>query len=104
MAELLLCNRDEVAPGTARRFDVDGHRIALARVGDQFYAIGDRCSHEDFSLSEGEVDEVTCEIECARHGAAFDLKTGAAATFPATKPVESYVVVLDGDQVKVVVP
>ncbi len=40
-----LCGRDELAPGSARRFDVDGHRIALVRIGDDFYAIGDRCSH-----------------------------------------------------------
>jgi 3-phenylpropionate/trans-cinnamate dioxygenase ferredoxin subunit len=104
VAEVLLCRVDALAPGTASRFDVDGHRIALARVGDAFYALGDRCSHEDFSLAEGEVDEATCEIECARHGANFDLKTGAAMTFPATKPVQTYEVRVDGDEVKVVLP
>ena len=40
-----LCGRDELAPGEARRFDVAGLRVALVRIGDDFYAVGDRCSH-----------------------------------------------------------
>ena len=51
-----LCASAEVPAGTARRFDIGEHRIALIRVGDSFYALGDRCSHADYSLSEGEVD------------------------------------------------
>ena len=97
MTDHLVCATEDLASGTAQRFDVAGHRIAVARVGDTFYAIGDRCSHEDFSLALGEVDEQNCEIECARHGASFDLTTGAAMTFPATEPVASYAVtVVDG--------
>ena len=97
MAEHLVCATEDLASGSAQRFDIAGHRIAVARVGDTFYAIGDRCSHEDFSLALGEVVEENCEIECARHGASFDLTTGAAMTFPATSPVASYAVtVLDG--------
>ena len=61
MADVItLARRDEIAPGTARRYDVDGHRIALVRIGDDFYAIGDRCSHADYSLSEGEVWADAC--------------------------------------------
>ena len=74
---------------TARRFDVEGHRIALVRVGDDFYAIGDQCSHEDFSLSEGEVLSDECEIECWKHGSTFSLKTGEPQSLPAVKPVPS---------------
>ena len=50
-----LCGRDDLAAGEARRFDVDGLRVALVRIDDDFYVIGDRCSHEDFSLADGEV-------------------------------------------------
>ena len=64
------------------------------RIGDDFYAIGDRCSHEDFSLSEGEVWADECELECPQHGSTFDLRTGAACTLPATKPVPVYAVEL----------
>jgi len=99
-----LCAVDDLAPGAARRFDVDGLRVALVRLDDGFYAVGDRCSHEDFSLADGEVWGPECEIECAKHGSTFDLRTGAPCSLPATKPVPVYEVVVDGDDVSVVVP
>src|SRR6478736_2350105 len=99
-----LCRRDELAPGSARRFDVDGHRIALVRIGDDYYAIGDTCSHADYSLSEGDVWEDEREIECPKHGSTFSLLTGEPQTLPATQPVPVYVVQVDGDDVKVVLP
>ncbi len=99
-----LCARDELAPGSARRFEVDAHRIALVRIGDEFYAIGDRCSHADYSLAEGDVWEDEREIECPKHGSTFSLETGAPQTLPATQPVPVYDVVVDGDDVKVVLP
>ena len=61
-------------PGTAKRFDVGKHRICLVRIGDDFYAIGDRCSHADFSLSEGEIWPDEREIECWKHGSTFSLE------------------------------
>jgi 3-phenylpropionate/trans-cinnamate dioxygenase ferredoxin subunit len=68
-----LCTTGELDPGQARRFDVAGHRIALVRVGDDFYAIGDRCTHADYSLAEGEVFPDELSIECWKHGSTFDL-------------------------------
>ncbi|MDA8148533.1 MAG: non-heme iron oxygenase ferredoxin subunit [Actinomycetota bacterium] len=99
-----LCGRDELASGEARRFDVGGDRIALVRIEDTYYAIGDRCSHEDYSLADGEVWSAECELECAKHGSTFDLRTGAPCSLPATKPVPVYDVVIDGDDVSVVIP
>ena len=93
-----LCAADDIAPGTARRFDVGKHRIALVRLGDSFYAVGDRCSHADFSLSEGEVWPEECEIECWKHGSTFSLVTGQPQSLPAVKPIPVYKVrVVDGD-------
>ena len=63
-------------------------RLALFRVEDDVYALGDRCSHAEASLAEGDVFET--EVECPRHGAAFDMKTGEALTLPASKPVPTY--------------
>jgi 3-phenylpropionate/trans-cinnamate dioxygenase ferredoxin subunit len=97
-----LCRRDDLAPGTAKRFDVGTHRIALVRIGDEFFAVGDECSHEDYSLAEGEVWEEECEIECPRHGSTFDLRTGEPCSLPATKPVPSYPVTVQGEDVVVV--
>jgi 3-phenylpropionate/trans-cinnamate dioxygenase ferredoxin component len=99
-----LCSRGDLAYGQAVRFDVAGLRIALVRIGDRFYAVGDRCSHEDFSLAEGEVWPDECEIECAKHGSTFDLLTGEPCSLPATRPVPVYQVTVEGDDVSVVVP
>jgi 3-phenylpropionate/trans-cinnamate dioxygenase ferredoxin subunit len=99
-----LCGREEVAPNSARRFDIPGARIALVRVEDEFFAIGDECSHEDYSLSEGEVLVEECEIECWKHGSTFELRTGRPCSLPATKPVPTYVVRVEGDDVIVEVP
>jgi 3-phenylpropionate/trans-cinnamate dioxygenase ferredoxin component len=94
-----LCRVDDLAPGTARRFDVGRHRIALIRIGDDFYAVGDRCSHADFSLSEGEIWPDELEIECWKHGSTFSLKTGEPQSLPATRPVPVYDVRVEGDEV-----
>jgi 3-phenylpropionate/trans-cinnamate dioxygenase ferredoxin subunit len=99
-----LCATAEVPVGTARRFDVGEHRIALIRVGDAFYAIGDRCSHADYSLSEGEVFAEDLEIECWKHGSMFSLETGEPLCLPATQPVPVYEVEVEGDDVMVVLP
>lgn len=94
---------EDLAPGTARQVVVGPHRIAVVRIGDDVYAIGDVCSHQDVSLSEG---EVLCEeraIECWKHGSAFSLVDGHPEALPATKPVPVYDArVVDG-QIEVVI-
>ena len=101
---VVLLSREELASGEVRRFDVGDHRIALVRIDEDFYAIGDRCSHEDYSLAEGEVWADERELECAKHGSTFDLRTGAPCSLPATQPVPVYDVVVDADGVWVVSP
>jgi 3-phenylpropionate/trans-cinnamate dioxygenase ferredoxin subunit len=101
MAEARLCSVGDVAPGAARRFDVDGHRLCAVHLGDDWYVIGDECSHADYSLSEGDVWEEECEIECPKHGSTFLLTTGEPQTLPATRPVPVYAVRVDGDDVLV---
>ena len=101
---VVLCRRGDLESGEARRFEVGEHRVALVRIEDDFYAIGDRCSHEDYSLSEGEVWPDERELECPRHGSTFDLTTGEACSLPATKPVPVYEVEMTDDEVAVVLP
>jgi len=92
-----LCDLDELVDGGARRFDVDGRALSVVRIGDNVYAIGDRCSHADVSLSGGEVDAEECSIECPKHGSGFSLETGEPLSLPALKPVPVYLVtVTDG--------
>lgn len=96
---LRLAALDELVSGEARRFDVEGHRIAVIRIGDDVYAIGDRCSHADYSLSEGEVWPDERLIECPKHGSRFSLRDGHPDTLPATRPVPVYDVVVDEGEV-----
>jgi 3-phenylpropionate/trans-cinnamate dioxygenase ferredoxin subunit len=77
------------------RVTIGDHRIAIFRIGDEVYAIADRCSHAEASLAEGEVWGTT--VECPRHGSEFNLKTGAPESLPATVPVPVYdVSIVDG--------
>ena len=93
-----LCALDDVAPNSAVRIDVDGHRLAVVRCDDDVYVIGDRCTHQDISLAEGEVDCATRTIECWKHGSEFRLTDGEPEALPATKPTPTYTVtVTDGD-------
>ena len=92
-----VCALADLAPGTARRFDVAGRSVAVVRIGDDVYAIGDTCSHAEVSLSEGEVWCDSKEIECWKHGSLFSLETGEPSTLPATQPVPVFVArVVDG--------
>jgi 3-phenylpropionate/trans-cinnamate dioxygenase ferredoxin subunit len=93
-----LCAADEIEPGTARRFDIGKTRIAVVRCDDDFYAIGDRCTHADISLAEGDVYCEEREVECWKHGSTFSLVTGEPQSLPATKATPVYEVeVIDGD-------
>jgi 3-phenylpropionate/trans-cinnamate dioxygenase ferredoxin subunit len=98
-----LCARDDIEPGAARRFEVGRHRICVVRIGDDFYAIGDQCSHANFSLSDGEVYGEDREIECWKHGSTFSLVDGKPQSLPATKAVPVYDVRVEGDDVMVVI-
>jgi 3-phenylpropionate/trans-cinnamate dioxygenase ferredoxin component len=90
MTPAAVCRLDEIEPGTARKVDVDGVPVAVVRIGDDVYAIGDTCSHGQYSLSEGEVWCDELEIECPKHSSAFSLVTGVPSTLPATQPVPVY--------------
>ena len=76
-------------------------KLLRVRLGDDVYVIGDICTHQDISLSEGEVDADTCHIECWKHGSSFSLETGEPDVFPATRPVPVYRAWVDGGEVYV---
>lgn len=101
MPEVRICGVNDVEPNSARRFDVGEHRLAVVRIGDEWFVIGDRCSHANYSLSEGELWTDEYEIECPKHGSVFSLKTGDPQSLPATKPVPTYVVRISGDDVMI---
>jgi len=90
MTPTAVCAFDDLADGTARRFDIDGVAVAVVRIGDDVYAISDVCSHANVSLSEGDVWCEERELECPKHGSAFHLESGEPSTLPATQPVAVY--------------
>jgi 3-phenylpropionate/trans-cinnamate dioxygenase ferredoxin subunit len=71
--------------------------VAIVRAEGEIYAIHDVCSHEEVPLSEGEVYDHT--VECWLHGSCFDLRSGKPTGPPATQPVATYSVRIDGDDV-----
>lgn len=103
MAIVDVAREEDIAPGGAMRVVVGGVPIALINVDGELFAIGDTCSHEDYSLAEGEVGD-DCTVECALHGARFDLRTGAALCLPAALPVGTFPVWLEDGVVKLEVP
>jgi 3-phenylpropionate/trans-cinnamate dioxygenase ferredoxin subunit len=80
----------ELESGAARQVDIGGVKVAVVRIDDDVFAIGDVCSHADVSLSTGEVWCDELELECPKHGSAFSLVTGDPNTLPATQPVPVY--------------
>jgi 3-phenylpropionate/trans-cinnamate dioxygenase ferredoxin subunit len=93
-----ICAVEEIKPGKAIRVKVGDEAIAIVRTkADQVYALNDKCSHGEISLSEGFVDNET--IECWAHGAKFSLETGEALTLPAFEPVAKYEVIIDNGDI-----
>ena len=95
-ARVKVCTVDEVPPGEAKRFAVDGRLVAVVNLGDEgFRAVDAICSHAHSYLDEGEVDVDFETIECAKHGSTFDLNSGKPRTLPATEPVDTFPVITE---------
>jgi 3-phenylpropionate/trans-cinnamate dioxygenase ferredoxin component len=103
MAVATVGREGDVAPGQALRVVVEGIPIAIFSVNDEYFAIGDTCTHEEYSLADGElVDAYT--IECPLHGAQYDIRTGEVLCLPATAPTPSYTVWAEDGMLKVELP
>jgi 3-phenylpropionate/trans-cinnamate dioxygenase ferredoxin subunit len=92
-----IAKRSEIPPGTTKRVEVDGAGVLLCNCDGELYAVEDVCTHDGGALDQGELEG--CIIECPRHGATFDVRTGAALTLPATVPLPTYRVRVEGDDV-----
>jgi 3-phenylpropionate/trans-cinnamate dioxygenase ferredoxin subunit len=97
------CSLDEVAADQALAVTLGRYEIAVARDGDEVFAIENLCSHAEVALSEGEVASTDggCQIECWLHGSMFDLRTGKPTNLPATEPVATFPVDVRGTDVYV---
>jgi nitrite reductase/ring-hydroxylating ferredoxin subunit len=94
-----VASRDELPPGTLLGVEVEGVPICLANADGVVYAFQDNCSHQDFPLHEGTLEGT--ELECAWHGARFDIASGRVIALPAVKPIRTYEVKLEGDDILV---
>ena len=92
---------DELSPGDRIITEVAGHYVAIFNVDNKYYCIEDVCTHDDGPVAEGELRGTT--IECPRHGACFDIRTGAVLSMPAIKPVPSYETRVQGDEVQILI-
>jgi len=95
-----ICRLEELPPGGRRTVAVEDLEIALINCSGTLWAIEDRCSHDNGPLGEGDVDCDAATIECPRHGALFDLRTGTPKTLPAYVPVETFEVLVEDDMIK----
>ncbi len=92
----------DIPEGQAKVYEVAGRRLAVCRADDGCFAIDDICTHDGGPLGEGEL--VDHQIECPRHGARFDIRTGKALCLPAIVPVCSYPLEIRGDDVWIALP
>lgn len=91
-----IAKADDIPPGQVKVFRAGDVRLAICRVDEEFYAIEDVCTHDDGPLGEGSL--LGTAIECPRHGARFDVRTGEALRMPAAAPVQTFPVqVKDGE-------
>ena len=92
---------DDLDDGGMKQVSVGGELVGLYRVGDDVFALGDVCSHQEAYLTEGEFEPEDLEVECPLHGSRFNVETGAVRILPATKPVPSYSVKVEGGEILV---
>ena len=92
---------DEIPDGGIKQVVAHGDLVGLYRVGNDIYAINDICTHEETELSEGEFDVDDMEVECPLHGSRFSVVDGSVRILPATKPIATYPVKVEGDLVLV---
>ena len=90
---------DEVPPGTAKVYNVGDTAVAVCNVGGDLYAVYDVCTHDEGSLDQGELEGF--EIECPRHGARFDVRSGEVTALPAVLPIDTFKVRVEGDDVEI---
>jgi 3-phenylpropionate/trans-cinnamate dioxygenase ferredoxin subunit len=91
------CSVDDVPTDEALGVTIGEYDVAVARHGEEFFAVQDLCSHAEVPLSEGEVTD--CTVECWLHGSRFDLRTGKPTGLPATEPVSTFPVEVRGNEI-----
>ncbi len=93
---IAVAQTSDLQPGQMKTFEINGQPVLIANWEGTFFATQDLCTHDNGTLSDGTL--IAGEIECPRHGAHFDLRTGRA-TLPAAMPIKTFPVKVEGDQI-----
>src|ERR671930_765343 len=101
MADLTVCPVEELPPGEVKIVRAGELAIGVYNLGGEYYAIEDRCSHDDGPLAEGDFEPHEGVAICPRHGSNIDIRTGRALTLPAVEPVQTFPVHVRDGWVKV---
>lgn len=97
-----VANVSDIPSGGRLWYDFEEETVIVFNINGTFYCIADLCTHDDGPLEEGELEGH--EVECPRHGARFDVRTGKAMCLPATRPVPTFEVRIEGEDVLVASP
>ena len=101
MAELDVCPVDELPPGSVKIVVAGEISVGVYNLDGEYFALEDRCSHDDGPLCEGDFDPQSGVAICPRHGANIDIRTGRPLTLPAVFPVDTFPVRVDDGMIKV---
>lgn len=94
--------KSDIKPGEARSYQFNDEKIVVCNVNGEYFAVSDVCTHDDGELVAGEGRIVEgCLLECPRHGARFDVRTGEAKRMPAVAPIKTYKIEVNGDELKI---
>ena len=90
---------EDVPPGTVKVYEVEDREIAVCNANGELYGIDNVCTHDEGSLDQGEL--IGFEVECPRHGARFDVRSGNVTSPPAPYPVDTFAVRVEGDEIQI---
>jgi 3-phenylpropionate/trans-cinnamate dioxygenase ferredoxin subunit len=94
----------DIPDGEGRGFEVNDVAVGVFNCGGRFLAVGDVCTHAHALLHEGSMDRVRCTVECPLHSTEFDLRTGRVLAPPATEPIATFPIRVEGGEIQVTVP
>ena len=102
MTALTKIKKSDIKPGCAKSYEIGDSKIVICNINGEYFAVSDVCSHDDGELVSGEGELVeNCQLECPRHGARFDVKTGLAKKMPAIAPIKIYNINVNGDELEI---
>jgi 3-phenylpropionate/trans-cinnamate dioxygenase ferredoxin subunit len=101
LALIDVCPVDELPPGSVKIVRAGSIAVGVYNLDGEFYAIEDRCSHDDGPLAEGEFEPDEAVVICPRHGSKFDIRSGRPLSLPAYEPVDTFPVTVEDGWVKV---